>query len=179
MFLTKNGRRKRDFRSFHSVIRKARIAACWILPSIILAWFFFRSCFFVLEISGVSMLPTLQARSFYLFKRAWLDELDRGDIVVFKLGHSNSMLVKRLIATSGDLVEIRNGTLLVNGQEIKEEYLLECDDRTKLGPTKIPPDRVFVLADNRFFSTDSRDWGPIETADIKGALLLRVWPISW
>ncbi len=114
----------------------------------------------------------------------------RGDVMVFEPHHEADIrhLVKRLIGLPGDTLEMRDGTLVVNGEILSEPYLSytpsmiehrrEFDwqrqhltdevDRAAYdpslgtwGPLVVPPDHVFMLGDNRDDSLDSRFWGPL------------------
>lgn len=90
----------------------------------------------------------------------------RGDVVVFR--YKGNDLIKRVVATSGDTVDIANGEVLVNGEAAQQYYIK--DDVLTDGETHItvPSGKVFVLGDNRSNSKDSRMIGCISTDDILG-----------
>jgi signal peptidase I len=128
-------------------------------------------------------------------------KLERGDILVFDPPHEDELkLVKRLMGLPGDTVEMRNKVLIVNGEALEEpyvqyaderddshpwmtwqeEYLLETDangseyrpTRDNWGPLVIPPDRYFMMGDNRDTSLDSRYWGFLEGWRLEGRAIL-------
>ena len=140
---------------------------------------------FVLEafrIPSESMVPTLLVgdRVFvnkFIYRFA---EPERGDVVVFEsVNGGEEDLIKRIVAVAGDEIEVRNGTLLVNGEEQEEPYLnenLPFDD--SYGPTRVPEGNVFVMGDNRANSADSRVFGPLPVENIEGEAFMRFWPPS-
>ena len=108
-------------------------------------------------------------------------KFETGDVIAFY--YNNSILVKRVIATSGDWVDIdEDGTVKVNNIAIDEPYISE----KALGecnidlPYQVPDGKVFVMGDHRATSIDSRNTavGCINTEDILGRLIIRVWPLS-
>jgi signal peptidase I len=100
-----------------------------------------------------------------------------GDVIVFAWPKDRSKLfVKRVIAVSGQAVEIKGQRLYVDGRGIDESYAvfgsLPTDDpRRDFGPYTVPPEHVFVLGDNRDQSYDSRFWGPLPLGDVKGKVV--------
>ncbi|WP_315436554.1 signal peptidase I, partial [uncultured Selenomonas sp.] len=87
--------------------------------------------------------------------------------------------IKRVIATPGDTIEIREGRVLVNDQLLTEDYILE-KTRSEYPKTTVPEGRIFVMGDNRNNSEDSRfaDVGFVPYDLIKGKAILVFWPIS-
>lgn len=102
----------------------------------------------------------------------------RGDVIVFHPPTSPERdFIKRIIAEAGDVVEIRMGTVYVNGMELDEPYITHRS-RDNLSPTEVPPGHYFVLGDNRTSSTDSRSFGPIPLESIVGMAWFTYWPPS-
>lgn len=91
--------------------------------------------------------------------------------------------IKRIIGVSGDHIEIKDGKVFLNNQELKEKYLSE-GLRTDLGSygvyseVIVPEGYVFVMGDNRGHSTDSRCFGCIPVSKIEGKVWIRFWPFT-
>ena len=95
----------------------------------------------------------------------------RGDLVIFH--HEGVLIVKRVIAVGGDVVEGRDLQVLLNGKLLNEPYIEHIGLRLPLvtfGPVTVPPGSIFVAGDNRDYSFDSRDrrFGLVSIADVKG-----------
>jgi signal peptidase I len=153
-----------------------------ILVAFVLVFGFVRP--FVLEafrIPSESMVPTLEVGDRVLANKFVyrLTEPERGEIVVFEsVGEGDDQkLIKRVVGVAGDEVEVRNGTLLVNGEAREEPYLnrnLPFND--SYGPSEVPEGHVFVMGDNRANSADSRVFGPLPIENIEGEAFVRFWP---
>jgi signal peptidase I len=140
---------------------------------------------FVLEafrIPSESMVPTLLVgdRVFvnkFIYRFA---EPERGDVVVFEsVNGGEEDLIKRIVAVAGDEIEVRNGTLLVNGEEQEEPYLNENPSfNDSYEQTEVPEGYVFVMGDNRGNSADSRVFGLLPVENIEGEAFVRFWPPS-
>lgn len=107
-----------------------------------------------------------------------------GDIVVFKFpGDSATNYVKRCIAVGGQVVEVREKKVFVDGVEfIDYPHGKHVDPnvdkrRDNFGPYKVPPNTYFMMGDNRDDSYDSRFWGPVPQRFILGKALVVHW--SW
>ena len=146
--------------------------------------------FFVrlIGVDGMSMYPTLEDHSIMLVSKLGYTP-ERGDIVVLRKEgfYSNQPIVKRIIATGGDTVDIDpvTGDVSVNGEVLDEPYIAEkIDTLTRMGdlsyPQTIPEGCVFVMGDNRNNSTDSRDsrLGIVDERCILGHVLRVVFPFS-
>lgn len=133
----------------------------------------------VLQIYGSSMTPTLSEGNIVLSLKG--SKFETGDIIAFY--YNNKILVKRVIAHSGDWVDIDEaGNVWVNGQKLEEPYvsekaLGECDI---ILPYQVPESRVFVMGDHRNTSVDSRSSsiGCVSEEQIVGRILFRVWPLK-
>lgn len=134
------------------------------------------------KVEGTSMLPRLvdQERIFvnrFIYR---FTDIERGDIVVFWYPKDpNKSFIKRVVATPGDEVEIRNGAVIVNGERVEEPYLkAEFRDHDSWRKRIVPEDRYFVLGDHRNSSNDSRNWGFVPRENIYGKAVFRYWPMS-
>jgi signal peptidase I len=109
----------------------------------------------------------------------------RGDIVVFKYPEDlNKDFIKRVVGIGGDIVEEKNKVIFVNGKPINEPYAQHTDDsinngepRDNFGPYLVPNGKLFVMGDNRDQSYDSRYWGYVDLALVKGKAMVMYW--SW
>ena len=133
----------------------------------------------VLRIYGQSMNGTL--RSGELVVSVKNSSFKTGDVIAFY--YNNNILVKRVIATSGEWVDIDlDGNVYVNGTKIDEPYLEEKSfgEPDIDFPYQVPEERIFVLGDNRSVSVDSRNYavGCVTSEQIVGKIVFRVWPLS-
>lgn len=101
----------------------------------------------------------------------------RGDIVVFRHPHEPRDYIKRCVALAGDVVELRAGQLWLNGSRVPEPYRNPSDPGEGFGPLRIPSGHVFVLGDHRAVSRDSRIFGPLPLANLRGRAALVYY--SW
>lgn len=100
----------------------------------------------------------------------------QGDVVVIRLeSQGDELLIKRVIGLPGDVVEIHDGRVFVNGQALTEPYLVSSTSGF-YAPTTVPPLHIFVLGDNRGFSNDSRSFGTIPLGDVVGRAWFSYWP---
>lgn len=133
----------------------------------------------VLQISGVSMEPTLQNGEIVILVKS--SNLERGDLCGFS--YSNKILIKRVIGLPGDVIVIdEEGTVYVNGYALQEPYVPEksfgeCDIEF---PFTVPENEYFLMGDQRSTSIDSRSSviGCVKKEQIIGKLFFRVWPLS-
>ena len=134
------------------------------------------------KVEGTSMSPLLtdQERIFINKFVYRFEPIQRGDVVVFwyPMDRSKSF-IKRVIALSGDTVEIQQGRVLVNGKELDEPYVpATFTDRSSLGPTRVPEGSFFVLGDHRNSSNDSRVFGAVPGQFIYGKAVFVYWPVE-
>ena len=140
------------------------------------------------KVEGTSMLPRLHDgerifvnKLIYYDEYRWAPKIERGDIVVFWYPNDPSKsYIKRVIGLPGETVEVREGTVLINGSILAEKYL---DPKENASPASQAPVQVklnyyFVMGDNRDNSSDSRSWGLVPKKYIYGKALLRYWPPS-
>jgi signal peptidase I len=130
------------------------------------------------RIDGNSMNPTLLNGEYLLISNFayQLDEPERGDIIVFRHPRSELNLIKRVIGLPGDMVEIQNGQVTVNGILVDEPYIQAPP--TYNSSWVVPSDEYFVLGDNRNNSSDSHAWGFLPEDHILGKAMVVYWPPS-
>ena len=101
---------------------------------------------------------------------------EHGEIIIFHSPRNRERyFVKRVIGVPGDVLEIRNGQVIRNGEPIEEPYVTNHSSRSQ-SEIEIPQGRYYVLGDNRRGSNDSRDWGLVPDEDVIGRAWLRYWP---
>ena len=148
-------------------------------------------------VDGPSMQPTFHDGEFVIVNRlayrsfdlSWLPGQDGewrpfghpepGDVIVFTQVSSGIAkdLIKRVIAVEGQTIEVRDGTVYVDGRALDEPYISALPEY-QVPPTVVPPGELFVLGDNRINSADSHLFGPIEESQVVGRADLRYWPFD-
>jgi signal peptidase I len=129
-------------------------------------------------VDGPSMRPTLISGEWIVVSRLTykLGSPRRGDVIVF-LPPTNAQtddLIKRVIGLPGETVEIRAGSVWIDGVALNESYAVgptSSDNRWQLGA-----DQLFVMGDNRQLSLDSRSFGPIFLRNVVGKAWIIYWP---
>lgn len=146
-----------------------------------------------------SMRPTLLEKDLILvnkfiygakipFTKYYLPKVrnpQRGDVIVFIYPEDPKKdFIKRLVGLPGDAVEIKSGSIYVNGKPLTDpvfnhiyyynrgDYALEGQKIT------VPKDSFFVLGDNSASSKDSRYWGYVPRSSILGKALIIYWPLN-
>jgi signal peptidase I len=147
-----------------------------------------------------------------------LRDVKRGDVVVFECPPTalsqnerergiHKDFIKRAIALPGDMVQVRNKQLYINGRLQNEPYAVYKDPmlipdthagaaatfqkdwetgnlaphnyvRDNFGPVKVPAGNYFVMGDNRDASFDARFWGPLPNRLLKGKAWFVYWPLK-
>ena len=133
----------------------------------------------VLQISGSSMTDTLNDGDIVIAITG--SSYGRGDVVAFY--YNNNILIKRVIAMSGDWVDIdEDGNVSVNGVVLDEPYVSEkaLGDCNITLPYQVPENRCFLMGDHRSTSIDSRNTavGCVANDMVVGRLFIRVWPLK-
>lgn len=144
------------------------------------------------QVKGSSMYPTLVNSEFLLTNKISyrFNPPQKGDIIVFKAPVSEPCAeidceyIKRIIAAPGDRVMITEGKIYINDQVIAEPYLPQ-DISTANGAflpdgveKTIPSGYYLPMGDNRPYSRDGREFGPISAEAIIGKAWLRYWPVA-
>jgi signal peptidase I len=130
-----------------------------------------------IRVDGASMEPTLLSGEYVVVSRLSyrLGSPQRGDIIVFHFPRNpEEEYIKRVIGLPGDEVEVKSGSVYVNGELLEEGYL-QVTTRYN-GAWKVPEGQLFVLGDNRNNSSDSHDWGTVPMEYVIGKAVLVYWP---
>lgn len=133
----------------------------------------------IFRVTGSSMEPSLDSKEIVVCLKN--SKFKSGDIVAFY--YNNKVLLKRVIGTAGDTIEIdKDGNVFVNGNMLDEPYIKQkslgqCDIDF---PFQVPDNRIFVMGDNRETSVDSRTTavGCIADEYIIGKVFFRIWPFG-
>ena len=166
--LLQRQRRRRQLRSVLGTVAVllalAVLAASCLLP--------------VLIVQGESMVPTLREGQAVVCIRG--SHYQKGDMVAFNYG--NKILIKRLIAGEGDVLDMdEEGNVFVNGEQLSEEYIRgkAVGNLSMDLPCTVPEDHWFLIGDNRELSVDSRSTvvGFVSSEQTTGRVCFRVWPV--
>lgn len=158
--------------------------ALWLALALVLRWA-------VVEprwIPSGSMLPTLQLQDRILVEKVrprLHSPIKPGSVVVFhpppalvEAGYDpQSALIKRVVAAAGDQVQVHDGHLYRNGEQVQGDWGEEPMDY-ELPPLTVPPRHLLVLGDNRNASLDSHLWGPLPEEEVIGTAIWRYWPLT-
>jgi len=113
------------------------------------------------------MEPTYKNGSFNFCRTFLCGKFKKGDIVAIKLAGSRIMYLKRIVATEGDTVEFKNGTLFINSIPQKEQYVkYPCS--WNLNARFVENGNVYVIGDNRSMPIESHLFGQVELSKIAG-----------
>jgi signal peptidase I len=130
-----------------------------------------------IRVDGDSMVPTLISGEYVVVNRMSyrLGNPHRGDIIVFHFPRNPAEeYIKRIIGLPGDVIEVMNGAVYINGQPLDESYLDVKLNYT--GKWEVPQGQLFVLGDNRNNSSDSHDWGTVPMNYVVGKAVMVYWP---
>mgnify|MGYP000889092973 CR=1 FL=1 len=142
------------------------------------------------EIPSSSMEDTIEISDRVLSEKItyYVSDVQRGDIVTFTdPTDSSRTLIKRVIATGGQSVELIDGSVYVDGSKLDEPYT-EGKQSLPLSPTyqgkdisypyTVPDGYIWVMGDNRTNSADSRYFGAVPASSVSGKAFFRYWPFE-
>ena len=167
----------------------------WVAVFVIALAVFWVVRLFVVEPFTVptgSMEPTIQIGDNVLGQKVSLrlgQEVHAGDIVVFRNPDATSdhdILVKRVIATGGQTVDLRDGHVYVDGKPLDEPYAagkshpldMQAPGVAVSFPYTVPEGLVWLMGDNRENSADSRYFGAVPTDNLIAVVFFRYWPLD-
>ena len=130
-------------------------------------------------VHGHSMEPNLYTDQRLIVEKVTyrFDSPERGDIVVIDVPDSELPLIKRVIGLPGEMIEIRNNQVFINGVLLEEPYLADVS-MWNYSQIVIPDDHIFVMGDNRDLSRDSRYFGSVDLTQIRGRAWVSFWPLE-
>jgi signal peptidase I len=145
------------------------------------------------KVQQQSMEHTLEPDQYVLVDKLTprFDTYKRGDIVVFTppedwVQPDGTPFIKRVIGLGGDTVEVRDGSVFIDGSRLDESYTFGQPDEPKQPTTVsgdedrwvVPEGELFLMGDHRTNSADSRTFGPVKAEQVIGRAWLRYWPID-
>ena len=137
------------------------------------------------KVSGDSMLDTLHDGDNLIVDKISYVVRDpkRYEVVVFKYRHAeDTYYIKRIIGLPGETVQIKDGSVYINGELLDEDYGREpmIDPGLAEDPIVLGEDEYFVLGDNRNHSSDSRESavGVLDKDEFIGRAWVRIWPFD-
>jgi len=138
--------------------------------------------FGIIMVEGPSMQPTLYENERLAVEKVsrYFGLPERGDIIIVKYPHETDTYVKRTIGLPGEIIEVRNSVVYIDGEPLEEEYINHAEAYADMDPVTVPEDHVFVMGDNRAHSWDSRvtGTGPIGKDAILGHAFYVVYPFD-
>lgn len=155
-----------------------------IIPAILIFLFVRTFLFEVRVVPSGSMIPAIMENDRFVAEKIALRfrAPRRGEILVFKPpagAQFTTDYLKRVIGLPGETVEVRGGTVYINGSPLDEPYIPIMNRATSDFPAiQVPEDSYFMMGDNRNASEDSRFWGFLPKRNIRARAVLRIWPLS-
>lgn len=192
---TKKEPQGRMYEGAHAEPKKSRVGRT-ILSIIImivlvigLSWFLRSFIFQAYEIPSGSMEETIMTGDMIFSEKLsyTFGDVEQGDIITFADPEIPSRtLIKRVIATEGQTVDLKDGKVYVDGVQLNEPYtdgkpsypLTTAYGTSITYPYTVPEGEVWVMGDNRTNSQDSRYFGSIPVDTITGKALIRYWPLT-
>lgn len=128
-----------------------------------------------------SMIPTMAINDRLIVNKFIYRFVDpiRGDIILFESPYKDDKeFVKRLVGMPGETIEVKQGVVYINGEQLILAGVNIRRDYSYYGPRTIPANHYFVMGDNRANSADSRVWGFVSHDDLIGKATFTFWPLQ-
>ena len=159
-----------------------------ILTGLLLALFFHTCLYSVSQVTGNSLSPTLRSGSWVVVEKwqPWLlrlgvweeARLKRGDLVSLEppVAYASGLGIKRVIALAGETVQLVEGNTFIDGVALDESYVV-YQSAFDMEETQLEAGYIFLMGDNRLpmNSVDSRQYGPINSSEIRGRVAFVIW----
>ena len=144
------------------------------------------------QVRGNSMYPNFKNDEFLLTDKISyrFHPPKRGDVIIVKAPPSEPCAeeeceyIKRIVGLPGETVMVKEGSLFIDDKQLSEDYL-SAEIKTRSGsflmegiPYILGEDEYLIFGDNRFYSRDGREFGPVKREAIIGRAWLRYWPVS-
>ena len=162
---------------FGAIVRELALT---LIPALVLVLFI---NVFVAEAALVEEGPSMQP-NLYRGDRVMTEKVSyrfaaprRGDVVIVRRPLPEKSLIKRVVGLPGEVVEVRQGHVWIDGEAIEEPWVTYFGG-PDYGPARVPEDHVFVLGDTRPNSRDSRAIGPVALSDLRGHAVFVYWPLQ-
>ena len=104
--------------------------------------------------------------------------IDNGDIVVVDSEVFGTLIVKRVIGTPGDTIQIKDNVVYLNGKALEEDYINEPMVTEDIAAFVLGEGEYFVMGDNRNKSADSRRIGPVKESEMYGKVVFDIYHMS-
>ncbi len=164
----------------HTLLRVVWDLASTIVPAVIIALFINVFVAQAMVVQGPSMQPNLNYDQRVMVEKItyrFFHGPRRGDVVIVDVPGEDEPLIKRVVALSGEMVEVRGGQVWINGELLEERWTTQ-QGGPNYPSTLVPPLHVFVLGDNRGSSRDSRSFGAVSVDRLVGRAWLLYWPLD-
>lgn len=173
----------------NKVIRALTSIVIMIALVLGLSWALRTFVFQAFEIPSGSMEETIMTGDMVFSEKVsyYFRDVEAGDIVTFQDPMTpGRVLIKRVIATGGQTVDLVDGKVVVDGEVLDEPYtdnketlpLNTATNVTISYPYKVPEGCLWVMGDNRTNSQDSRYFGAIKESSVSGHAVFIYWPIN-
>lgn len=141
-----------------------------IILLILLCWLIFAKVFLITQANGNEMFPAIKDGDLVLAFRLQ-EDYSKNDVIVYEL--DGSLRIGRIVARANDVVTLdESGTLLVNGITQSGEIIYPTYGKENLiYPFVVPEEHFFILGDYRTQATDSRDFGPVSSAQVRAKVI--------